>query len=159
MRKNEKRKPSGREEEFDELIDSLEEGRISHNKQGFQDVHSALSPQSSALFLHASNRNGPDWATDYLSAPVCDWTAQEIDFVDWVFNSSAVLRERASLMEQHEGLTYEQDAARREPFALQSSYFVNELTDDLSKAMVKRIQNRYGVEIWPWERAGITRTR
>ena len=90
---------------------------------------------------------------------MCDWTAQEIDFVDWVFNSSAVLRERASLMEQHEGLTYEQDAARREPFALQSSYFGNELTDDLSKAMVKRIQNRYGVEIWPWERAGITRTR
>jgi hypothetical protein len=47
---------------------------------------------------------------------------------------------------------------RREPFALRSSYFVNELTDDLSKAMVKRIQNRYGVEIWPWERAGFTRS-
>ena len=53
---------------------------------------------------------------------------QEIGFVDWVFNSSAVLRERASLMEQHEGLTYERDAARREPFALRSSYFVDELT-------------------------------
>jgi hypothetical protein len=46
---------------------------------------------------------------------VCDWSAQEIDFVDWVFNSAAVLRERANLMEQHEGLT-----------------------DDLSKAMVKK---------------------
>ena len=111
------------------------------------------------LFLHASNRNGPGWATDYLSEPVCGWIAAESDFVDWVFNSSAVLRERASLMEQHEGLTHERDAVRREPFAMRSSYFVNELTDDLSKAMVKRIQNRYGVEIWPWERAGITRTR
>ncbi|MDO8591376.1 MAG: tetratricopeptide repeat protein [bacterium] len=39
---------------------------------------------SEHLYWHASNRNGPDWATDYLSAPVCDWTAQEIDFVDWV---------------------------------------------------------------------------
>jgi hypothetical protein len=87
-----------------------------------------------------------------LSAPACDWSAQEIDFVDWVFNSSAVLRERACLMEQHEGLTYEQDPVRREPYALSSSYFVDELTDDLSKAMVKRIQNRYGVEFWPWER-------
>ena len=84
------------------------------------------------LYWHASSRNGPDWATDYLSAPVCEWSAQEIDFIDWVFNSSAVLRERASLMEQHEGLTCERDAARREPFALRSSYFVNELTDDLS---------------------------
>ena len=111
------------------------------------------------LYWHASNRNGPEWATDYLSAPVCDWSAQEIDFVDWVFNSSAVLRERASLMEQHEGLTYERDTVRREPFALYSSYFVNELSDDLSKAMVKRVQNRYGVEIWPWERAEFTRIR
>ena len=32
------------------------------------------------LYWHASNRYGPDWATDYLSAPVCDWSAQEIDF-------------------------------------------------------------------------------
>ena len=34
------------------------------------------------LYWHASNRYGPDWAADYLSAPVCDWSAQEIDFVD-----------------------------------------------------------------------------
>jgi hypothetical protein len=84
---------------------------------------------------------------------------QEIDFVDWVFNSSDELRERASLMEQHEGLTYERDAARREPLALRSSYFVDELTDDLSVVMVKKIQHRYCVEIWPWERAGFTRVR
>ena len=72
-----------------------------------------------------------------------------------MFNSAAVLRERASLMDQHEGLTYERDALRREPFALRSSYFVNELTDDLSIEMVRKIQNRYGVDIWPWERAGL----
>ena len=113
---------------------------------------------SEHVYWHASNRNGPDWATDYLCAPVCDWSAQEIDFVDWVFNSSAVLRERASLMEQHEGLTYERDAVRREPFALRSYYFANELTDDLSTMMVKRIQNRCGVEIWPWERTGLFKT-
>ncbi len=90
---------------------------------------------------------------------MCDWSAQEIDFVDWVFNSAAVLRERASLMDQHEGLTYERDAVRRERFALRSSFLVNELTDDLSKAMVRKIQNRYGVEIWPWDRAGFIRSK
>ena len=90
---------------------------------------------------------------------MCNLSPQAIDFVDWVFNSSAVLRERASLMDQHEGLTYERDAVHREPFALRSSYFVNELTDDLSIAMVKRLQNRYGVEIWPWDRSGFTRAR
>ena len=61
-------------------------------------------------------------------------------------------------MDQHEGLTYGREALRREPFAQRSSYFVSELTDDLSTAMVKRIQNRYGVEIWPWERAGFFKT-
>ncbi len=121
--------------------------------------HSALSPQSSALFRHASNRNGPEWATDYLSAPVCDWSAPEIDFVDWVFNSAAVLRERACLMAQHEGLTYERDAEHRQAFGMRSSYLMNELTDGLSNAMVKRVHNRYGVETWPWERAGFTRAR
>ena len=63
---------------------------------------------------------------------VGDLTPLEIDFVDWVFNSSELPRERASLMEQHEGLTYQRDAVRREPFALRSSYFGNELTDALS---------------------------
>lgn len=104
-------------------------------------------------YWHASSRNGPDWATDYLSAPACDWTAQEVDFIDWVFNSSAVLRERASLMELHEGLTYEHDHVRRQTFAMRSTCFVEELTDDLSMSMVKKIVNRYGVEIWPWDRA------
>ena len=106
------------------------------------------------LYWHASSRNGLDWATDYLSSPVSDWTPYEIDFVDWVFNSAVVLRERANLMELHEGLTYERDAVRREPFALRSSHYVNELTDDLSRVMVKKIVNRYGVEAWPWERGG-----
>ncbi len=43
--------------------------------------------------------------------------------------------------------------------SLHSSYFVNELTYDLSTAMVKRVQNCYGVKVWPWERAGPTRSK
>jgi tetratricopeptide (TPR) repeat protein len=111
------------------------------------------------LYWHASTRNGPEWATDYLSVPVCDWTPQEIDFVDWVFNSSAVLRERANLMEQHEGLTYERDAVHRSEYGLRIDYLVNGLTDDLSEAMVKRVQNRFGAEIWPWELRQIATNR
>ena len=42
----------------------------------------------------------------------------------------------ASLREQHEGLT-----------------------GDLSIAMVKRIQNRFGTEVWPWERADFSRLK
>ncbi len=37
----------------------------------------------------------------------------------------------------YEGLTHERDTVRLKPFALRSSCFINELTDDLSTAMVK----------------------
>lgn len=104
------------------------------------------------LYWHASNRNGPEWAADYLNAPTCQWAPEEIDFVDWVFNSAPVLLERATLMTQLEGLTYERDADKRELFARRSSFFVEEITDQLSESMVRKIKNRRGVEIWPWER-------
>ena len=53
------------------------------------------------LYWHASDRYGAEWAAEYLNAPSCDWTPKEIDFEDWVFNSAAVLKERAKLAEQH----------------------------------------------------------
>ncbi|MDE2260605.1 MAG: tetratricopeptide repeat protein, partial [Betaproteobacteria bacterium] len=48
------------------------------------------------LYWHGSNVSGCDWAIDeYLQSPVNDWKDDEVDFVDWVFNCSDVLRERA----------------------------------------------------------------
>ena len=37
----------------------------------------------------------PKWAADYLDSSACDWRLKETDFVDWVFNTSLVLKERA----------------------------------------------------------------
>lgn len=67
------------------------------------------------LYWHASNVHGPEWAVDYLDSAVCDWTPDEIDFVDWVFNASPVLKERAEMMALHEGMTYERDAENAHP--------------------------------------------
>jgi tetratricopeptide (TPR) repeat protein len=106
------------------------------------------------LYWHFSNINGPEWAIDYLEAPVCDWSPEEIDFMDWVFNTAEVLKERASLMELHEGLTYEHDAERREPYVRQISHCVGGISDDQSKSLIRKVKNRYGMEIWPWDRAG-----
>lgn len=108
------------------------------------------------LYWHASNRYGVEWAVNYLNAPGCDWTPEETDFLDWVFNSAAVLKERAKLVEQHEGLTYERAPERRRPFAEKSAYFVSGITNTLSKKMVRKIKNRYGIDIWPWDRHGLT---
>lgn len=107
------------------------------------------------LYWHASNVHGPEWAIDYLESAACDWTSVEIDFVDWVFNSSLVLRERAELMELQEGLTYERDDEKRGSYAWRSARFVKGITDKASDKMVKKIRNRYGVEVWPWARASI----
>jgi tetratricopeptide (TPR) repeat protein len=109
------------------------------------------------LYWHASNRYGAELAAEYLNAPSCDWTPEEIDFVDWVFNSSAVLKERSKLAEQHEGLTYERDPERRGAYAEKSAYFVSGITDTLSKKLVRKLRNRYNQEIWPWDRAGFDR--
>jgi len=96
---------------------------------------------------------GPEWAIDYLESAACDWTAEEIDFVDWVFNAASVLKERAAWMALNEGLTYAWDAEQLTPYAQKSMTFINRITDTLSKKMVRKVKNRWGVQIWPWARS------
>lgn len=50
-----------------------------------------------------------------MNATICDWTPEEVAFVDWVFNLAAVLKERAMLMELHKGLIYERGPDRCSP--------------------------------------------
>jgi hypothetical protein len=113
--------------------------------------HSVLSTQSSAL----NPVHGPEWAADYLESAACDWTPEEIDFVDWVFNASPVLKERAEMMALHEGMTYEREPEKRAPYARQSSDFIDRITDSLSKKIVRNVKNRWGLEIWPWDRSSL----
>ena len=112
---------------------------------------------SEHLYWHASKVHGPESAVDYLESAACDWTPQEIDFVDWVFNASPVLKERAEMMAQHEGMTYERDAEKRAPYAQRSLDFIDRFTDTLSKKMVRKVKNLWGVDIWPWHRDGFQR--
>lgn len=109
---------------------------------------------SEHLHWHASNLHGPEWAVDYLDSAAFDWTPEEIDFVDWVFNASPVLKERAEMMALHEGMTYERDAEKRAPYAQRSFDFIGRITDTLSKKIVRKVKNRWGDEIWPWDREG-----
>ena len=110
------------------------------------------------LYWHASNVIGPEWAIDYLERAAGHWTPEEIVFADWVFSSSAVLKERAEMMALHEGLTYEWNAEKRDPYSLKQMTFIDRITDTLSKKMVRQIRNRYGVKFWPWERDGFHKT-
>ncbi len=55
------------------------------------------------LYWHARNVHGPEWAIDYLESAICNWTAEEIDFVDCVFNAAPVFRQRATWMTLNKG--------------------------------------------------------
>jgi hypothetical protein len=69
--------------------------------------------------------HGPEWAVDYLESAACNWTPEEIDFVDWVFNAAPVLKERAAWMALNEGLTCAWDAEQRAPYAQKSMSFIS----------------------------------
>jgi tetratricopeptide (TPR) repeat protein len=112
---------------------------------------------SEHLYWHASNVNAPEWAIDYLESAACDWTTEEIDFVDWVFNAAPVLKERAEWMALNERLTYAWDAEERAPYAQKSMAFISRITDTPSKKMVRKVKNRWGNDIWPWDREGFQR--
>ena len=79
--------------------------------------------------------------------------------VDWVFNASPVLKERAEMMARHEGMTYERDVEKRAPYAQRSLDFIDRITDTLSKKMVQKVKNRWDDDVWPWDRDGFRRQR
>ena len=123
------------EEELDELIDSLDAGRISH-KQGLLRAQKLLVKFPGQLEIQ-----------NFIANRL--WSLEMRD-------ESTDVREKA--WRQASALIppgFKGQISWGYPFALHSSYFVDELTDDLSTAKVIRIQNRYGVGIWTWERAGL----
>lgn len=114
------------------------------------------------LYWHASNLNDIDFAIDFLNAPIPKWQDSDLerDFVDWVFNSSHVLQERADLMALHEATTYSH-ANDAEGFAIKEQIWnrkqnlLTNINDDVSNVMVRKVENRWGQKIWPWDRQGL----
>jgi hypothetical protein len=100
-----------------------------------------------------SDLNGPRAASEYLASPTNLWTYEETDFVDWVFNSPDVLRERADLMAISEALVFENDTATRADWGARADAFVKGIDDRVSRKMVRKVTTRAGKEVWPWARA------
>jgi tetratricopeptide (TPR) repeat protein len=110
------------------------------------------------LYWHASNVHGPELAVDYLESAACDWTAEEIDFVDWVFNTAPVLKERAAWMALNERLSPTWDAEQRALNAARLMAFIDRITDTLSKKMLRKVKNRSSDITWPWIKTELTET-
>ncbi len=99
------------------------------------------------LYWQASNVHGPEWAIDYLESAACDWAAEEIDFVDWVFNAAPVMKERAAWMALNEGMTCAWAPEQRSPYAQKSMVSIDRITKTLSKKMMRKVKNQWGDEI------------
>jgi hypothetical protein len=56
--------------------------------------------------------HGSEWAFDNLETTVYDYTPEQIDFLEYVFNGSPLLKERPKIMALYEGLRYERDPKR-----------------------------------------------
>lgn len=106
------------------------------------------------IYWHASNLYGQEFAVDFLVSGPGLMTSEQVDFVDWVFNCSDVLRERAELMTCHEALTYLHDPSKRIDPIQKRDAILASIDDRLSEKLVCKVRNRWGEEIWPWDRLG-----
>lgn len=82
-------------------------------------------------------------AVEEMESAACERTAEEIDFVDWVFNAAPVLKEQTAWMALNEGLSYAWDPELRAPYEQKLMVFVERITDTLSKKMVRKVKNRW----------------
>lgn len=76
-------------------------------------------------------------------------TPKAIDFVDWLYNCAAVLRERLEWTEIQEGLTYEKDFSARGVYCDRATI----LRQNIKKVtmLIQEVPDHHGQKCWPWE--------
>lgn len=109
------------------------------------------------FFWHGTSDASVKAAKGYLSLwgieKIWQLTPQAIDFLDWFYNCSTVMRDRLELAEIKDGLTYEHDPIRRIPFCVRRE----RLMEDISKKEVPihKVIGRSGEQRWPWEHSRV----
>ena len=105
------------------------------------------------FFWHSNSWASVDAAKSYLFEQdmLSHWktTPQAVDFVDWLYNSATVLRERLECAEIREGLTYEHNFTARGKYCNRDEI----LKKNIAKVtmLIRKITNRSGEKCWPWE--------
>jgi len=106
------------------------------------------------FFWHGSSWSSVREAKCYLKGPLgmlSYWQSvgQAVDFVDWLYNCAAVMKERLEMAEIREGLTYKKDFTSRGPFVERE----RTLKEQISKVsmLIQKVPNNRGCKRWPWE--------
>jgi tetratricopeptide (TPR) repeat protein len=106
------------------------------------------------FYWHSSSDGYPDLAKKYLD-PDCMalWSETEaaIDFLDWLFNCSSILRERAAMAEVREELTYAHEFDERGKILEREHRLLDGIDDSISSILVRKIKDRDGQLCWPWQ--------
>lgn len=104
------------------------------------------------FYWHGTNLVNAEAAIEYLESWPRGWSDEETDFVDWVFNHSSVLRERAEITEIKEGMSQSIDPVVRSALWKRERTLMSQLDDTLSTKLISPIKNRWQEEILPWDR-------
>lgn len=106
-------------------------------------------------YWHPTSRMAPESAIDYLELlGRKNWEAVEdaLAFVDWLFNCSAILQERADATAAREALSYESDFQKRSALVDLERSMLTNMDDSLSRTLIRRVTNPRGQQCWPWDR-------
>ncbi len=106
------------------------------------------------FYWHSTSHEYPDLAIAYLDPNCIElWSETEaaIDFLDWLFNCSAILKERAALAEVCEELTYEHDFKARGKLVERHERMLGGIDDSISSILIRMVKDRYGQLCWPWQ--------
>lgn len=106
------------------------------------------------LYWHSTTFGTTEAAVEYLQSWPRLWSDEEVNFVDWVFNHSSVLRERSEITKILEDSSNERDAKERDALWYKKQSFLSNIDSTLSEKMVRPIMNRWQEEILPWDRLG-----
>lgn len=94
----------------------------------------------------------PDIAEAYYATyhPLWGQYPEALLFVNWLYNHSSVLCERAEMIRCAEMLMQEEDYRLCEKIFRQQEQLRERIDDQLSEKIVQKYRNMKGEEIWPW---------
>ncbi|HBH9166367.1 TPA: tetratricopeptide repeat protein, partial [Escherichia coli] len=95
---------------------------------------------------------GPDTAEDYYATyhPLWGQYPEALLFVNWLYNHSSVLHERAEIIKCAEMLMQEDDFEICESILRQQEKLRERIDETLSEKIVQKCRNMNGEYIWPW---------
>ncbi|EFA6850633.1 tetratricopeptide repeat protein [Escherichia coli] len=95
---------------------------------------------------------GPDTAEDYYAtySPLWGQYPEALLFVNWLYNHSSVLHERAEIIKCAEMLMQEDDFKICESILRQQKLLRERIDETLSEEIVQKCRNINGEYVWPW---------